>query len=224
MELYSTKEIRQTPVFQLGKVINNFHTDYKGMVQVSFYAYHTKANRSDWMRVMTPMSGKNKGLYFLPEIGDEVIIAFINNTTPCVIGTLWSQESDYPEGTVTKNNNIKTLVMESGIKVVFDETKGKEKVEVNTPKKLTFSLEDEKDLITIRSRDKKNYITIDGNTDTITIISDHKFMIKSEEISLEANHSLTLQSPSIEISSKQKLNLECTGKTTLKGSEVAINE
>src|SRR5713101_9315518 len=49
---------------------------------------------SDWVRIVAPMGGKERGSYFLPEVGDEVLVAFDRDDIryPYVLGSLWSDK------------------------------------------------------------------------------------------------------------------------------------
>ena len=46
-----------------------------GRVKVS-YPWHSQPHQSYWARVVTPMAGKDRGIYFIPEVEDEVLVAF----------------------------------------------------------------------------------------------------------------------------------------------------
>ena len=46
-----------------------------GRVRVS-YPSHSQPHKSYWARVATPMAGKDRGVYFIPEVEDEVLVAF----------------------------------------------------------------------------------------------------------------------------------------------------
>jgi uncharacterized protein involved in type VI secretion and phage assembly len=46
-----------------------------GRVKVA-YPWHSQPHQSYWARVATPMAGKDRGIYFIPEVGDEVLVAF----------------------------------------------------------------------------------------------------------------------------------------------------
>src|SRR4051794_11476852 len=62
-----------------------------GRVQVS-YPWYSQPRASYWARVALPMSGKERGVYFIPEVGDEVLVAFERGDLrfPYVVGCLWN--------------------------------------------------------------------------------------------------------------------------------------
>jgi uncharacterized protein involved in type VI secretion and phage assembly len=56
---------------------------------------------SDWASVASPLAGKKRGALFMPEVGDEVLVAFGEGQfdTPYVVGYLWNGDQVSPEGT-----------------------------------------------------------------------------------------------------------------------------
>ena len=53
-----------------------------------------------WARVTVPLGANRTGLWALPQVGDEVIVAFEHGEmrTPYVIGSLWNGEDPPPSG------------------------------------------------------------------------------------------------------------------------------
>jgi len=62
-----------------------------GEIKVSFNA-HEETHETDWIRIATTMGGKNRGTFFMPEIGDEVVVGFERGDArfPFVLGFLWN--------------------------------------------------------------------------------------------------------------------------------------
>lgn len=82
-------------------------------------------------RVMMPMAGRQRGLYCLPEVGDEVVVAFELGDTnlPVILGAVWNNESPPPDqAQPSPANNLRTFVSRSGHELTFDDTPGAEKV------------------------------------------------------------------------------------------------
>ncbi len=80
-----------------GRVVNLLDPLAQGRVQVQF-PWLDGTDLSAWARVATPMAGPLYGMYFIPSIGDEVLVAFehgdINH--PYIIGSLWSLKAPPP--------------------------------------------------------------------------------------------------------------------------------
>jgi hypothetical protein len=82
-------------------------------------------------RIATPMAGDGRGMFFRPERGDEVVVAFENGdlSQPVVIAAVWpppgGQGSALPPGADTgATNNVRTIVSRAGHKIVLDDTPG----------------------------------------------------------------------------------------------------
>ena len=86
-------------------------------------------------RVMRLMAGRGRGTYFMPEVGDEVIVAFElgEPSLPIILGAVWNENDQPPEqAQPSLENHIRTIVSRSGHEVTFDDTPGAEKVTIRT--------------------------------------------------------------------------------------------
>lgn len=75
----------------VGKVTDVEDPEKLGRIKVRYP--HMKDTKTTWISVATIMSGPNRGLFFMPEVDDEVLIAFQHGDAnhPFVIGFLWNQ-------------------------------------------------------------------------------------------------------------------------------------
>ena len=80
-----------------GQVVNVVDPDQQGRVQVSL-PYLGGQNTSYWAPVATMMSGNGRGSWFMPEVGDEVLIAFNQDDVahPFIVGFLWNGKDAPP--------------------------------------------------------------------------------------------------------------------------------
>lgn len=105
--------------------------DRLGRVQVAFPELGGVV--SDWAGLATLMAGSKRGSLFRPEIGDEVIVGFLQGDmrAPYVLGGVWSKQGPPPadDGSPTRNN-WRFVTSRSGHIVRFDDTPGAEKVEL----------------------------------------------------------------------------------------------
>src|SRR5512138_1295796 len=62
------------------------------------YPWHDQPYESYWARLMMPMAGKERGWVLIPEVGDEVVVAFEREDMrfPYVLGTLWNGKAKPP--------------------------------------------------------------------------------------------------------------------------------
>lgn len=104
-----------------------------GRVKVRF-PWLDDETESWWARVVQPYAGKERGLFFMPEVGDEVIVCFELGDIhqPLVIGGTWNGADEPPEpGDPDGSNHHKVIETRSGHKLHFDDTPGAEFVQLN---------------------------------------------------------------------------------------------
>jgi len=178
----------------VGVVTNNKDPDKLGRVKVKF-PWLSDQDESHWARVATPMAGPERGFYFLPEVNDEVLVAFDHGIVemPYVIGALWNGKDKPPEKNDDGKNNIRSIKSRSGHILRLDDKQGEEKIE-------------------IIDRTGKNKITISSKDNTISIEADADITIKSSK------GKLVLQGNGVEIKSQAAVKIEATGNMDLKSN------
>lgn len=124
-----------------------------------------------WARLATVDAGKERGVFFRPEVGDEVILGFINDDPrqAIILGAMHSEKNTLPPDLkVTKENNKKGIVTKESLKILFDDEK--KSIEISTSNGNIIRLSDE---------DKGIYLE-DENGNTMTI-NDEEFNFKSNK-------------------------------------------
>jgi uncharacterized protein involved in type VI secretion and phage assembly len=168
-----------------------------GRVKVSF-PWHSQPQESHWARVATPMAGKKRGIYFIPEVNDEVLVAFDRGDVrfPYVVGSLWNGKDSSPETNDDGKNDVRVIHSRADHKITInDGPQPLVQIELADGKRVTLNRDG------IELDDKQgNKVTIQSTGGTITI---------------EAKTSLSLKAP--------KISVEATGTLTLKGGLVQIN-
>jgi phage protein D len=146
---------------------------------------------SDWVRLVTPSGGPERGIYFLPEINDEVLIGFEQGDPnyPFVVGLLWNGKDKPPAGTEEiygSDGKVNQRVIRSrtGHLIILDDTQGKEKVIIqDAGGKESIILDKTKKSITLKS---------DGD---FVIEAGGKFQVKSKnEVVFEATGAFSVDS------------------------------
>lgn len=105
----------------VGKVINVVDPLTLGRVQVQL-PFIDSLDMSPWARVAVPMAGMLHGMYFIPNLKDEVLVAFEQGdvNVPYIIGCLWNATTPPPlQSPVPQIRAIRTL---AGNQIVFTET------------------------------------------------------------------------------------------------------
>jgi phage protein D/phage baseplate assembly protein gpV len=106
----------------VGIVENNVDPKGLGRVQVSIPLL-SDVNLSAYARMATAMAGANTGTYFLPDLKDEVLVAFVNGNVdePVILGGLWNGDKRPPEINADGLNAKKTIRFQSGIAIDVQE-------------------------------------------------------------------------------------------------------
>lgn len=181
-----------------GIVVNNQDPDKLGRVKVKF-PWLSDDNESDWIRIATLMAGRDRGSFFLPEVDDEVLVAFEHGdiNRPFVIGALWSGVDQPPETNSDGRNNIRKIRSRSGHEIIFDDNgaAGQEKVEIHTNGGHKIVLDDSagQEKIEIVDKSGSNKVSIDSMQNAISMESGLQLKIKSQMIEIEAGAMMTLK-------------------------------
>jgi len=87
-----------------------------GRMKVKLINRDTSEYETDFIRAVTIMSGNKWGTYFMPEVGDEVLVAFAEGdmNRPYVIGALWNNNNQPPENIQDSKNDIRKIKTRSG--------------------------------------------------------------------------------------------------------------
>jgi uncharacterized protein involved in type VI secretion and phage assembly len=101
--------------------------------------------RSAPARVATFMAGSERGAYFMPEVGDEVVVGFElgNLDRPVILGALWSDtDRPPPQADTEASNNVRTIVSRSGHEITLDDSPGAGRIVIKTAGSMEITLED----------------------------------------------------------------------------------
>ena len=103
-------------------VIDNLDPSAEGRVIVQTRAPQGDEGRQ-WARTATLMAGPDRGTWFVPDVGDEVVVIFEqgDRRRPIVVGSLWSGRAKPPEQ-IGADNERRAIVTRSGARIVIDDT------------------------------------------------------------------------------------------------------
>ncbi len=179
---------------QSAKVMDNNDPEGLGRIRVQFLWQQEDNAETPWIRMVTPHSGLEKGFYFTPEIGDEVLVAFEggNAEKPYVIGSHYHGKAK-PDTLFDADNNIKAIRTRSGHTIEFIDKDGSEELK-------------------IYDYNKDNYvITLASHSSEITIESKGNIDIKAEgDMSMEAVGDMKIKANNIQMDSNQDFNMKTT--------------
>lgn len=180
-----------------------------------------------WMRVASLDAGANRGAFFRPEIGDEVIVGFINNDPrhAVVLGMMNSSAKPAPLA-AQDDNHEKGFTTRSGMRIHFnDDTKT---ITIDTPAGNSLQLDEQGTKIEINDQNSNN-ITLDPTG--IKLESPMNIEIKAGvNLTLSAAASLTISGASLAVKADGNVGIEgavaklsAQGITEISGSLVKIN-
>ncbi|HYQ99093.1 MAG TPA: phage baseplate assembly protein V [Casimicrobiaceae bacterium] len=137
-----------------------------------------------WARVATLMAGAHRGSWFMPDLNDEVVVAFEQGDLrrPYVLGALWNAASPPPENGDAANNK-KVLRSRNGVKITLDDQPGQESVVIETPGGQKLTLKDGPDALELT----------DGNGNSVEL--------QTAGITLRTSSKVTLNASVVEINS-----------------------
>ena len=128
-DLFNASPFIDTEAFPVGeiqsaRVMDNNDPKGMGRVRVQFPWQIATNQMTPWIHVVTPHAGANRGIYFPPEIGEEVLINYENNNAekPFVMGAMYNgaEKSGYH----TSGNDLKAIKTRSGIEQLYNDAEG----------------------------------------------------------------------------------------------------
>ncbi len=154
---------------------------------------------SEWCRVRQFYAGNGYGAFFIPESGDEVLVAFIHGDMrlPIILGGLYNGQ-DKPPSHHAKDKDEKMIRTKGGHRIILDDTRGKEKISIVDAK-------------------GENSIVVDTVANSITIKSNKgKLVLEGQGIEISSGIG-------IDVKAKTNVKVEATTTMDLKGATVNIN-
>jgi uncharacterized protein involved in type VI secretion and phage assembly len=192
---------------QIAKVMDNNDPETLGRIRVQFIWQEHENTQSPWIRIVSPHAGKEKGFYFIPEIGEEVMVAFEggNAEKPYVIGSMYHGKAKPDSKWVNDKDDIKAIRTRSGHTIEFIDTDGKEELKIYDNNKDNY-------VITLASHSSK--ITIESKGD-LEMEAKGDIKIKAQNIKMESGQDLNFKAVSVKN--------EASGQMEIKASSMKID-
>jgi uncharacterized protein involved in type VI secretion and phage assembly len=162
--------------------------DGQGRVKISLpWSPDTDGSRYEaWARLATMMGGNNRGSWFVPDVNDEVLVAFEagNPRRPYIVGCLWNGSDKPPESMDGGGKNYKKVLRSrNGVKVTLDDQDGQEKMILETPGGQKITLKDGPGAVEIVDS-SGNSVKLE--TSGITITASAKVTINASQVEVSA--------------------------------------
>ena len=215
----------------IGIVTNNVDPDNWGRVKVKF-PWLDEQKESFWARLASPMAGAGRGFHFLPEVNDEVLVAFEHGDIrrPYILGALWNGK----DAAVEKNNVAvvggkvvhRTIKTRIGHTILLDDTDNTGEMKMTTKYGHVFTLNDTNKHITLKTKDGHK-IVLDDPSDKITVqtVKGHKIVLNDPADSIlisdrTGSNKMTIKSTdnSIKIECLGNFTVDAKGKVLIQGA------
>lgn len=191
----------------VGIVTNNQDPDKLGRVKVKF-PWLSDTDESCWARIAAPMAGKERGIYCLPEVDDEVLVAFAHGDLrfPYILGALWNGKDAPPVSNDDGKNNVRLIKSRSGLTIQLSDESGKETIEIT-------------------DKDKKNGVVIDVANNTISITADKDITLSAPKgtIKLDAQKLEFQSKADSQITANAGIDIQAKAVLNIKGATINLN-
>lgn len=200
---------------QSAVVTDNKDPEKLGRIRVNFY-WQESSQMSPWIRILNPYSANERGFYFIPEIGDEVLVGFEGGDAekPFVIGSLYHGTNKPHSAWPHHKNNFKGIVTRSNLRLEFDEEKKITTIDTPAGNKIVVSDDNKSILLTDENLNK-----VEMSPDGIVMDSIKDISITSQsKISIDALNGIELSSTAgdintsgLNITEKASINFKAEG-------------
>lgn len=226
----------------VGIVTDNEDPKDLGRVKLRF-PWRDADDESYWARVATEMAGDGYGTYFIPEVDDEVLVAFQDGDIhkPFVIGSLWNGKQSPPCKNEGGNNDVREVRSRSEHAITFDDA-DEGSISIKTSAGHEIVVDDSGSSETIRLADESgdNAITLDSDEGTVSIEAASELSLSAPTVSIDGSKKVKVKGKGgVDVSSKAKLSLsskgqlnvnsnglmgiDATGPLTIKGAIIQLN-
>jgi uncharacterized protein involved in type VI secretion and phage assembly len=175
----------------IGIVTNNNDPDKLGRVKVKF-PWLDDSQESDWARLAAPGAGATRGLFAVPEIDDEVLVAFEHGdaSRPYIIGGLWNGKDKPPRSDAVQGGKVQQRIFKTraGHSITLSDQDGAGKIEIKSGKH-TITLDDK----------GVGKVTITSGGDLELKAAGGKLSIGAAGMELSANATLTIKGKLVKI-------------------------
>lgn len=212
---------------QLGTVVaisQDPAAEYRVQVMLATTA---TGQQGTWARLSTFYATESAGAIFFPEVGDEVVVAFIENDPryPVIIGSLYGKMKTPPVIPADNNNYIKALYTKSQLKITFDDEN--KIITVITPGGNSVALNDMSQEIVIQDQSSNSItmaptgVTIKSASD-LTLQATGQLKLNGMAVNVAATTALEMSGATLSMSADTTLSASGNASATLSSSAATI--
>ncbi|MFD1565071.1 phage baseplate assembly protein V [Haloarchaeobius amylolyticus] len=209
----------------VGIVTDNEDPKDLGRVKLRF-PWRDADDESHWARIATEMAGDEYGTYFLPEIDDEVLVAFENGDVhrPFVIGALWNGAQSPPQTNADGENDVREIRSRSDHAISFDDADdGSITIRTAGGNELVIDDSGSTETITISDDAADNSITLDSERGTIAIDAKSELSLSASTISLDGDSVTISGTNGVKLTRNGPIDVDSKATLSLSGSMIDVN-
>ena len=187
-------------------VVEQIHEDPNGEFRIKVELPTLEVdNLSVWARQANFYATPEAGLFFYPEIGDEVVVGFLNEDpqSPIVLGSMYNKSNSIPTYEPYEENYIKAIVTKTGLTIEFDEEN--DIITIKTPEENMIQMNDTEKFIRLS----------DVNDNIVEMTEDGVNITSAKDINIEAQGD-------INITAQGNITEKATGDLSEEGMNVAV--
>jgi uncharacterized protein involved in type VI secretion and phage assembly len=181
------------PTLYLATVVNVLDPQNRNQVQVRLYNTDGIADQDGpvWARVAVPFAGGNRGGFFIPDVGDEVVVAFVGADPRCpiVLGSLWNGHDSAPETLGGSGQSVDrwTITGKAGTRIaIVEQPAASATIEFSTPGGLTGTLTDQGGGSITFTNTAQTTVTIDTSGVTVNAPSGQVQITAASQVNITA--------------------------------------
>ncbi len=201
---------RPVPGVTVGVVTDVKDPTRKGRVKVSF-PWLSGSYASDWARLVVPGGGDERGLAWLPEVNDEVLVAFEHGDTrrPYVVGGLWSPQAPPP---------LQAELVDAAGRTAVRAMRSR------TGQRLVLSDETGRAGVTVATGDDALQIRLDTASTTVVVDSRGRVEVRgAQDVTVSAGARLVLEGTAGVHIKGATVSLEAQADVTVRGAVIRLN-
>jgi len=218
--------------FCFAKVLQNQDKEHPNQVKVQLALLYEEKFHETWAYLGEPYGGEQYGITFVPEVGEQVLVALPFGELPVVMTSIRGVKKPSEESDGNQDNLIKTIHTKGGNILQFQDKKDNAEITIQTAGGNYIKIEDKNPKISLTDKKGKNCITIDAKNNKIEILSDDgvtvtakkslSLKIGSKEFLKADQNSLTLKNTKITIQADQALEAK-GAQLNLSGQTAKLN-
>lgn len=192
----------------VGVVRNRTDPENLGRIQVQFPWLDDELTTT-WASIATPMAGRERGMFFMPEDEDECLVAFDQGCFdhPYIVGFLWNGADTPPNGDI--DNSVRRFQSVSGHILEFNDNDGSYLIRLRTQGGHEILLDDSSGSERIHIEDQEGN-TVELSASGITLTAG-------------AGKDVSISGTNVNIDATSAINLNATGQLSASGNPVHLN-